>query len=46
VGEAIPEGSVKIGLARQVAPRVFEETQEIRVYYSLETPGTMWSVAG
>ncbi len=45
VGETIPEGSLKIGMALQVVPRVFEETEEIRVYYTLETPGTTWGVA-
>ena len=29
----------------QVVPRVFEELEEIKVYYSLEKPGTMWSKA-
>ncbi len=45
VGETIPEGSLKIGMALQVVPRIFEETEEIRVYYTLETPGTTWGVA-
>ena len=27
----------------QVVPRIFEELEEIKVYYSLEKPGTTWS---
>lgn len=45
VGDTIPEGSLKIGMRLQVVPRIFEEIEEIRVYYTLETPGTTWSVA-
>ena len=26
----------------QVVPRMFEELEEIKVYYSLEKPGTTW----
>ena len=26
----------------QVVPRLFEELEEIRVYYTLEKPGTSW----
>jgi hypothetical protein len=29
----------------RATPTVFEETEEIRVYYTLETPGTTWGVA-
>ena len=45
VGETIAEGSLKIGMALQVVPRISEETEEICVYYPLETPGTTWGVA-
>jgi hypothetical protein len=24
-------------------PQIFDETEEIKVYYSLEKPGTKWS---
>jgi hypothetical protein len=44
-GETIPEGSIRIGMPLQVVPRIFEETEEIRVYYTLEVPGTTWGVA-
>ena len=26
----------------QVVPRIFEELEEIKVYYTLEKPGTTW----
>ena len=37
---------IKIGMPLQVVPRIFEELEEIRVYYTLEKPGTTWGVAG
>jgi len=43
-GDTIPENDIKIGMDLQVVPRIFEEMQEIKVYYSLEKPGTTWSV--
>jgi len=27
----------------QVVPQIFDEEEEIKVYYSLEMPGTTWS---
>ena len=44
-GETIPEQDVKIGMSVQIVPRIFEEMEEIKVYYSLERPGTTWSKA-
>jgi uncharacterized OB-fold protein len=43
IGETIKEDEIAIGMSLQVVPRIFEETEEIRVYYSLEKPGTAWS---
>jgi uncharacterized OB-fold protein len=43
IGETIKEEEIKIGMELQVVPRVFEELEEIKVYYSLEKPGTAWS---
>jgi uncharacterized OB-fold protein len=43
IGETIPEEEIKIGMELQLVPRVFEELEEIRVYYSMEKPGTTWS---
>lgn len=45
IGESIPENEVKIGMNLQVVPRIFEELEEIKVYYSLEKPGTAWKKA-
>ncbi len=41
-GETIPEGEIAIGMQVQVVPRIFEEEREIKVYYTLEKPGTTW----
>lgn len=43
IGETISETEIKIGMELQVVPRIFDETEEIKVYYSLEKPGTKWS---
>ena len=45
VGETIPKDDVRIGMEVQVVPRIFEEVEDIKVYYSLEQPGTTWSTA-
>ena len=29
----------------QIVPQIFEELEDIKVYYSLERPGTTWSQA-
>jgi uncharacterized OB-fold protein len=42
IGETIPEKDVRIGMKLQIVPRIFEEIEEIKVYYSLEEPGTTW----
>ena len=42
IGETIPEDRVKIDLPVQVVPRIFEESEEIKVYYTVEKPGTTW----
>jgi uncharacterized OB-fold protein len=42
-GETIEEDDIRIGMELQVVPRIFEELEEIKVYYSLERPGTAWS---
>jgi len=43
IGETIKEEEIKIGMELQVVPQIFEEMEEIKVYYSLEKPGTRWS---
>ncbi|MBU8933480.1 MAG: Zn-ribbon domain-containing OB-fold protein [candidate division Zixibacteria bacterium] len=42
-GESIAESDIKIGMDLQVVPQIFEEIKDIKVYYSLEKPGTTWS---
>ncbi len=42
VGESIAESEIHAGMRVQVVPRLFEEIPEIRVYYTLERPGTTW----
>jgi uncharacterized OB-fold protein len=42
-GETIEEDDIQIGMDLQVVPRIFEDLEEIKVYYSLEQPGTAWS---
>jgi uncharacterized OB-fold protein len=42
-GDSIPPEDIEIGMDLQVVPRVFEELEEIKVYYSLERPGTTWT---
>jgi hypothetical protein len=45
VGDSIPKDEVKIGMEVQVVPQIFEEEENIKVYYSLEQPGTTWGKA-
>jgi uncharacterized OB-fold protein len=42
-GESID--AVDIGMPVQVVPRIFEEIEDIRVYYTVEQPGTTWGKA-
>jgi len=42
-GESIKEDDIKIGMELQLVPQIFDELEEIKVYYSLEKPGTTWS---
>ncbi len=37
-GETIPEDKVAIGMKLKVVPRIFEEIEEIKLYYTLELP--------
>ncbi len=41
-GASIPEAEIRMGMDVQVVPRLFEELPEIKVYYTLERPGTTW----
>jgi uncharacterized OB-fold protein len=42
-GDTIP--SVEIGMPVQVVPRIAEEIEAIKVYYTVERPGTTWGKA-
>jgi len=42
-GDTVHEDEIEIGMELQVVPQIFEETEQIKVYYSLEKPGTTWS---
>ena len=44
-GDTISDDEIEIGMKLQVVPRIFEEIEEIKVYYSLEKVGTTWSVS-
>jgi len=44
-GDTLPSGQVSIGMEVQVVPRIDEEQQAIRVYYTVERPGTTWAKA-
>ena len=41
-GETLPQADVKIGMPVQVVPRIFDDTTDIRVFYTVEQPGTTW----
>ena len=42
-GETIKEDEIKVGMDLQLVPQIFDELEEIKVYYSLEKPGTTWA---
>jgi uncharacterized OB-fold protein len=44
-GDSIEEKEIQIGMPVQVVPRIFEEMSSIKVYYTLEKPGTTWKKA-
>ncbi|MFH1130413.1 MAG: Zn-ribbon domain-containing OB-fold protein [Pseudomonadota bacterium] len=44
-GDTLPTSDLQIGMEVQVVPRIFEESEEIKVYYTIEQPGTTWSKA-
>ena len=45
LGDTIPSKDAAIGMPVQVVPRIFEEEEDIKVYYSVEKPGTTWHKA-
>ena len=44
LGDIDPK-DVEIGMEVQVVPRIFGETPNIQVYYTIEKPGTTWNKA-
>ena len=44
-GSSLPISAVRIGMPIQVVPRIEEESEEIKVDYTLEQPGTTWGRA-
>jgi len=42
LGDTVQEEDIEIGMDLQLVPRMSEEEERIRVYYSLERPGTKW----
>ena len=44
-GGSIEEQDIEIGMEVQIVPQIFGESEDIKVYYSLEQPGTTWSRA-
>lgn len=41
-GDTLAHADVEIGMPVQLVPRIAEDTEAIRVYYTLESPGTTW----
>jgi len=42
-GETVSDDAIQIGMELQVVPQIFDELEEIKVYYSLEEPSTTWT---
>ncbi len=42
MGDTIPESEIEPDMPVQLVPRIFEEVEEIKVYYTIERPGTDW----
>ncbi len=45
LGETLSAETLQIGAPVQVVPRLFEELDAIKVYYTVERPGTTWGKA-
>ena len=44
-GDTVPSKELKIGIPVQVVPRIFEDSPEIKLYYTVEKPGATWKKA-
>ena len=45
-GESIDPGEIAIDMPLQVVPRLCEESESIKVHYTLEKPGSTWVKTG
>lgn len=45
LGDTVARGEIAIGMKLQLVPRIQEDVEEIRVFYTLERPHTAWSKA-
>jgi uncharacterized OB-fold protein len=45
IGATIAAEEIEVGMPVQVVPRLFEESEEIKVHYTIERPGTTWGKA-
>ena len=45
IGDTISADEARIGLDVQVVPRIFEDVEPIKVYYTVERAGTTWGKA-
>ena len=45
LGDSIEPDDIQIGMFVQVVPQIFDEVEEIKVYYTVEESGTTWGKA-
>ena len=45
LGDSIEPDDIRIGMSVQVVPQIFDEVEEIKVYYTVEESGTTWGKA-
>jgi uncharacterized OB-fold protein len=45
LGDTLKADDIDIGTKVQAVPRIFEETPDVKVYYTVEKPGTTWGKA-
>jgi uncharacterized OB-fold protein len=45
LGETLSSDEITIGDDVQVVPRIYEKGEEIKVFYTIEAPGTVWHKA-
>jgi len=45
LGDSIATDDIEIGMAVQVVPKIFDEIEQIKVYYTVEETGTTWGKA-